>query len=365
MSTVKGNVLSSVYAERTAPRRRSSRRSWLLRHVLCGCSSAREDLDNPLSGFSFEDIFLLSFRQSNNLYLGTKRKQYGITVAGGNGHRDNLNQLFLPEGIFVDQDRTIYIADSGNHRIVEWKYNAKSGRIVAGGYGKGNQHNQLYFPKDVIVDKESDSFIISDWGNNRIMLWPRQSNTHGQIIISDINCEGLAMDKNGFIYVADGERNEVRRWKIGDNDGTIVAGGNGKGSQLNQLNHPTYIFVDDDDSLYVSDSANERVMKWIKDAKVGIVVAGGKGTGNSLAQLSLPSGVTADRLGQIYVADCANNRVIRLFEGAIEGSIVVGTDGKEKKSNKLNGPIGLSFDRQGSLYVVDSLNHRIQKFEID
>ena len=68
----------------------------------------------------------------------------------------------------------------------------------------------------------------------------------------------------------------------------VVAGGNGQGNQLNQLNGPTYIFVDDDLSLYVSDCGNHRVMKWVKDAKEGVVVAGGNGQGNSLTQLSLP-----------------------------------------------------------------------------
>ena len=35
-----------------------------------------------------------------------------------------------------------------------------------------------------------------------------------------------------------GEKNEVRRWKIGETKGTIVAGGNGQGNQLNQLSYP-------------------------------------------------------------------------------------------------------------------------------
>ena len=74
------------------------------------------------------------------------------------------------------------------------------------------------------------------------------------------------------LYVSDWMKDEVRRWKIGDKEGTIVAGGNGKGNNLNQLNVPTYIFVDQDYSVYVSDwFSNHRVMKWMKGAKEGIV----------------------------------------------------------------------------------------------
>jgi sugar lactone lactonase YvrE len=279
---------------------------------------------------------------------------------------DKLNQLWCPDGICIDDDQTIYIADCGNHRIVEWKCNATNGQIVAGGNGEGNKTNQLNYPRDVIIDKENNSLIISDNGNRRVIRWFRQNNTkNGEIIIKDIDCRGLTMDKNGSLYVSDYIKNEVRRWERGDQNGTIVAGGNGKGNHLNQFNLPTYIFVDEDYSLYVSDTRNHRVMKWLKDAKEGIVVAGGNGQGNSLTQLSSPQGVIADQLGQIYVADVDNHRVIRWCKGDKQGTIVVVGNGGGKQSNQFNGPVGLSSDRQGNLYVADYWNHRIQKFEIN
>lgn len=56
---------------------------------------------------------------------------------------------------------------------------------------------------------------------------------------------------NIFTLLHDTEKHEVRRWRIGNDYGTIVAGGNGKGSHLNQLNCPIYIFVDQDHSVYI------------------------------------------------------------------------------------------------------------------
>ncbi|CAF1475259.1 unnamed protein product, partial [Adineta steineri] len=296
----------------------------------------------------------------------TKWKQHGITIAGENGQGDQSNQLSFPQGIYVDDDhRSIYIGDWGNHRIVEWKYGAKNGQVVAGGNWNENGSDQLSFPSDVIVDKKNDSLIICDRGNRRVVRWPRQNGKNGEIIIPNIHCWGLTMDKNGDLYVSDTEKNEVRRWKQGEKEGTIVAGGNGKGKHLNQLNHPTHIFVDEDYSVYVSDSENHRVMKWVKGAKEGIVVAGGNGQGNSLTQLSYPRGVAVDQLGNVYVADYDNHRVMRWCEGSKEGSIVVGGNGKGEQSNQLFSPIGLSFDIEGNLYVVDWQNDRIQKFDID
>ena len=88
---------------------------------------------------------------------------------------------------------------------------------------------------------------------------------------------GLTMDENGSLYVIDEEKHEVRRYRRGESQGTVVAGGNGNGNRLNQLSNPRYVFVDRDHSVYVSDYGNHRVMKWMEGAKEGIVVAGGQG----------------------------------------------------------------------------------------
>ncbi|CAF0777043.1 unnamed protein product [Adineta steineri] len=290
-----------------------------------------------------------------------KFQQSAITVAGGNGDGDELNQLYNPWGIFIDNNKSIYIADCGNDRIVKWKLNSNIGQIIAG--GNGNQNNQLNCPTDIVFDKKNNSFIISDMGNKRVIRCFDQNQTNQQILISNIHCSRLIIDKNGFIYVSDYDNDEVRRWKQGDKKGELVAGGNGQGNALNQLNFPTYIFIDEDYCLYISDTNNHRVMKWKKDAKEGIVVAGGNGEGNSLKQLYHPAGVIVNHLGQIYVADHGNHRVMRWCEGDAEGEIVVGGNYEGNQSNQLNYPIGLSSDNEGNLYVADLKNHRIQKYE--
>ncbi|CAF1554145.1 unnamed protein product [Adineta steineri] len=289
-----------------------------------------------------------------------KWKQNAITVAAGNGQGQKLNQLNCPEAIFIDKNKNIFIADSSNNRVVEWKYNAKEGQIIAGGYGKGNRIDQLNEPTDLIVDQQNHSIIVADSENRRVIQWSKQNQ---QILIDNIDCCGLAMDKNRFLYVSDYKKNEVRRWKMEEykNEGIVVAGGNGQGNKFNQLYSPGFIFVDAAQSIYVSDVNNHRVMKWEKDAKEGRIVAGGNGQGGNLNQLYYAQGVIVNDLGQIYVADYQNHRVMRWCEGKEEGEIVVGGN---NRGNQLNGPCGLSFDDEGNLYVADFSNHRIQKFEI-
>ncbi len=248
---------------------------------------------------------------------------------------------------------------------MQWKCGASDGQVVAGGNGRGNKMNQFSRLIDVIVDKERNNLLICDLDNRRVMRWPLRNGTSGQTIISNIDCSKLIMDNNGYLYVSDYQKHEVRRWKVGDTNGTLVAGGNGKGDHLNQLNNPTFIFIDDDHSVYVSDYDNHRVMKWMKDEKAGIVVAGGHGEGNNLTQLSGPQGLIVDHLGAVYVADCCNHRIMRWCQGARQGDIVVGGNGEGEKANQLRYPFGLSSDREGNLYIADRDNHRIQKFHID
>lgn len=288
----------------------------------------------------------------------------GNTVAGGNEQGSSLDQLFSPEGLYTDENGTVYVADMNNNRIVMWRPGANFGQRVAGGYEQGDFLNQLFWPTDVIVDRSNDSLLICDSANKRIVRWPRRGGTSGVVIISDVSCSNLTTDAEGNLYITSKSENMIRRWRIGEQNGVIVAGGNGQGAFLNQLNRPSYIFVDREHSVYVSDTGNCRVMRWMQNAEEGIVVAGGQSNENDLTQLLRPQGVLVDQWDTVYVADSGNDRVMRWRKGEKQGSIVVGGNGQGEAANQLCGPSSLSLDSRGNLYVVDAGNDRIQRFDI-
>ncbi|CAF3231329.1 unnamed protein product [Rotaria socialis] len=291
--------------------------------------------------------------------------QTGVTVAGGNGRGKGTHQLYHPHGLFVDDDQTIYIADYSNDWIVEWKPGASNGQVVAGGNGYGKGDHQLNGPLDVIVDKETDSLIISDKGNARVVKWPRRDGEKGETLISNVYCTGLTMDQQGSLYVVEKYGHKVDRYRRGDTQGEVVAGYNREGNDLDQLSRPWSIFVDQEHSVYVSDSGNHRVMKFKQGAKKGNVIAGAQEDEDSLPELYSPRGIVVDQLETIYVADELNSRIMRWPKRAKHGSVIIGGNGKGSNSNQLNYPIGLSFDRHGNLYVVDSDNARVQRFDIN
>ncbi|CAF2721893.1 unnamed protein product [Rotaria sp. Silwood2] len=258
------------------------------------------------------------------------------------------------------------IADCANHRIIQWKIGDTNGQVLAGGYGNGNRMDQLFFPSDVLIDNKTNSLIICDRVNRRVLRWSRCSGiTQGEVLLDNIACRGLAMDEERYLYISDTDNDEVRRYQIEDKIETVVVGGHGKGDELNQLDEPTYVFVDRQQSVYVSDCNNHRVVKWNKDVTEGIVVAGGHGEGVSLRQLWYPQGLFVDTSGTLYVADSWNDRVMRWTQGAKQGTVIVGGNGEGERANQLNRPIGVFFDQHGHLYVVDRNNCRVQHFSIE
>ena len=301
---------------------------------------------------------------SNHINSGSTWKRYAITVAGGNGQGAGISQFNDPPRFFLDNNQFLYIVEWSNHRVTKWKLGSMVGQILAGGNGQGSRNDQLSYPVGIVVDRGRDSLFIGDYGNKRIVQWSLQGARSGKTIVSGVGATGLTMDEQGFLYVSDSLRNEVRRWRVGDRQGTLVAGGNGQGNRLNQLSGPREVFVDQNHSVYVLEWYNHRVMKWVKGATEGIVVAGGQGKGGALSQLYHPEAVIVDQLGTLYIADRHNHRIVRWRKGATAGEVLVGGNGAGSRSDQLNYPKDLLFDRQGNLFVADSGNNRVQKFEI-
>ena len=329
----------------------------------------QQHLNNPANISLREDTLSLFINKiyiyvddTRSIPITLKWKQNAITVAGGNGGGEKLNQLNQPWGIYIDDDKTVHVSDYDNHRIVTWRKGATSGEIVAGGNGEGSKDQQLNSPTNVIIDKVNDCLIITDYGNSRVVRWPRRNGRKGETIIKNVKCSDVILHKNKYYYVCDSEKHEVRKWKIGEKQGVLVAGGNGCGNNLNQLNTPQWIYIDQDDTLYVSDCLNHRVMKWAKGAKTGIIVAGGHGEGIGLNQLAAPQGIFVDKLGTLYIADGRNDRIMRWEKDAKEGSIIAGGNNRGDRPNQLSRPVGLLFDEENNIYVADYDNHRIQKF---
>merc|ERR1712232_383854 len=82
----------------------------------------------------------------------------------------------------------------------------------------------------------------------------------------------------------------ITRWHS-EEEGVVVAGGNGNGDALEQLSLPWGVVETPEHGFVVVDSGNHRVVYWPPDGRAGVVVAGGNGRGNGLHQLKSPCGI--------------------------------------------------------------------------
>ena len=153
-------------------------------------------------------------------------RRFSVIIAGTGSSGAQSNRLNSPYGIFVDDNRTLYIADYGNHRIQMWKYGALSGSTVAGTGTSGPSLTQLDNPSAVVVDTNGYMYIV-DTENERILRWPPNS-TSGVCIAACTGTSGtstnklnwpsaLAFDSDGSLYVCDLDNNRIQKFQILDN----------------------------------------------------------------------------------------------------------------------------------------------------
>ena len=174
---------------------------------------------------------------------------------------------------------------------------------------------------------------------------------------------GIALDSEGWVYVTDEHENVVRRY---DPEGVVPYPGSDPtgewleswgdaGCAPGQLNGPTCIAFDAEDSLYIVESSNHRVQKFTKD---GQYISGFGGKGSAEGEFDRPWGITIDRDGYVYVADWGNNR-IQKFSSEGEYVMSFGTS----FGGELNSPANVAVDSEGDVYVTDFGNRRVQVYE--
>jgi len=183
-------------------------------------------------------------------------------VFGNNGSGDELNQLKNPQGMTYKGSH-IYVADTGNDRVIRFKWNEQTGEVVAGGNGRGSELNQLHYPFNVEVDYEGNVYVADPY-NSRIVKW--EPNAKEGIVVSQICGYDIAMDDNYFYTAIQGDNPSIYRINKNDKDDVmVISGGNGKGSEINQYKNPVYIDIGYNGNIFVSDDENLRIMKISKN----------------------------------------------------------------------------------------------------
>jgi len=164
---------------------------------------------------------------------------------------------------------------------------------------------------------------------------------------------GIAVDLDGFVYVADTNNERIVKFT---SDGAFLTEW---GSPDGQFINPYGIAVDLDGNVYVVDTNNGRILKFTSD---GAFLTKWRHT-VAPDTLSFPHGIAVDLDGNVYVADTSNNRIVKFTS---DGAFLKewGAGGPTADGDFFS-PSGIAVDLDGNVYVADTKNNRIQKFTSD
>jgi trimeric autotransporter adhesin len=295
--------------------------------------------------------------------------------------------LYGPLAISFDSAGNYYLADSGNARIRKIDTKgiittvAGNGTIGFAGDGSAAASANLNQPSGVAVDKQGNIYI-ADTGNARIRKISSSgtistvagngmvsySGDGGSATAAQLNGPlGVAADNSGNLYIADSQNGVVRIVK----KGSIASAGGGT------LVIPRGVATDAAGNAYVADAQDNRVRKIATDGTVttyagnGTNGFAGDGGPAANAELSSPAAVALDAAGNLYIADLSNLRIRKVStNGNI--STVAGNglqsyagDGGPAVSASLNAPLGVAVDPSDNLYIVDSASHVIREVTLD
>ena len=298
-------------------------------------------------------VSILKKKHTNDKDTIKTWKKNGITVVGGNEYANELNQSSIIVDFYVDDgdNQTIYFSDFARNRIVQWKAGASSGQIFL----DGNRFNLSI--RNFIIDKDTHSIIFSDLVNRNVIRWSYANTTDREILLSNIRCTSLYIDKKRQIYIGDSENELIKIWKNKNDIEIIVIKDFIFNSQKRDF-ELVHLAIDRSASIYISTYRKHAIYQLTKNSSNATVVAGED-------QLHSPEGIIFDDSDNLYIADAGNNRIICWEKGAKEGRVIVGGNGRGNHSDQFYWPTHLSFDKYNNLYVVDLNNYRIQKFLLD
>jgi sugar lactone lactonase YvrE len=234
--------------------------------------------------------------------------EFGTTESGG-GAGGTFNE---PWGITIGPDGNIFIADTWNHRIQKF---TPDGVFLTswGKFGQRETPDAFWGPRDVAVDEHGHVYV-SDTGNKRIVVFDINGQfltEFGDIGLGDGQFDepsGLALDVEGNLYVADTWNQRIQVFSPDANGiaQDFLVKWDLEGWYGQSLDNKPYLTIGSDGNVYVSDPELSRILVF---SPIGEVISTWGTNGVSLTNLNYAAGLSADSEGGIWVSDTKNNRI--------------------------------------------------------
>ncbi len=194
------------------------------------------------------------------------------TITDGDRARNEANPLgfFGPRGVAVDTKGNVYIADTGNKRVV---VTDSEGEFLYQFGSAGSAPGQFNEPTSLAVDAQGVLYVADTW-NGRVQIFaPDGTDRLNATPIVTWNVRGwrpntyddpaIAVGADNTIYVSVPDRNQVVAFNF---NGTPILRWGGPGNDLASLSSPSGIVLTPDGAVWVVDRALDRVLRFVLPA---------------------------------------------------------------------------------------------------
>ncbi|MFC9549767.1 serine/threonine-protein kinase PknD [Rhodococcus sp. NPDC056960] len=232
-----------------------------------------------------------------------------------------------PQGVAVDADGNVFVADSSNNRILELAKGASTQTVLP--------FSGLDDPLAVSVNARGNVYV-ADTGNNRILELVSGSSTPTTLPFTGLDEPlGVSATEAGDVFVADGGNNRVLELASGTSVPTILP--------FTGLNRPTDVAVSGAGDVIVPDSRNHRVLELVTGTSVPTTLP--------FTDLGAPNAVAVTDGGDVLLTTLDSNDVVELAAGSSAPAILPFTG--------LDQPAGIAADDAGHVYLSDLGNDRV------
>lgn len=267
-----------------------------------------------------------------------------IMTLYGYGNSD-AEQLRTPDGIAVDEDGNIIVADSGHSRIMVFDRN---GKFVLKFGKKGTKKTEMMFPLGVAAHK-GRIYVVS-MIQSKLQIYTNKGKLVREVLVDrpirvKVHKEKLWITTPGQLWTTDLKGNVLRTYFR-------------KGKAAGQLNYPNGIDFDSKDNVFLSDTMNNRIQ--IMNSKGNVIGAKGEPTKelNQKKRLfGLGMGLAVDDQDRIYVAD-AFSSAIKVFDHDGNSLADLGEEGSN--DGQLDHPSDIVYMGGNRFAVADKQNDRVQ-----
>ena len=204
----------------------------------------------------------------------------------------------------------------------------------------------------IVADSHNHRVLVYDHAGNVVLTFGAEGGGPGEFTyLTDVAC-----DSQGCLYVSEHGRND--RIQKFDAQGRFLMEWGSTGSEQAMFRRPQGLAIDAEDHIYVADAANHRVQKF--DARgnwLATIGQAGRGPGEMLYPYDLAIGPG----GALLVCEYGNNR-IQMFDRLGLPVAVIGKPGHEPGA--FSSPWAVEWVEGVGLIVADTLNHRLQVFRM-